>query len=618
MTLAVPNATELLGDELPLDGSVAESFALVRVLQSIAEDARHARQLIVLSLADLGILRGQGLGALITFLSEHMLAGCATVISDVEEVAEHLGRFARTCETLNTLSRRVQRECEAALSEIRSSWSELTTIATGLGGAALAAVPTNWRTPPPPAPPEAGVCVHPAFVDTHSHAAWAATAVRWREALEEILANEGEWARLVSERTLAEHRLGAVLDGSRLLTAFRPRDADRTSRYLLTRALTGLEPHPRHREGHTFVAQLTSGVLAVEQVVEAWYRSPYASMTDRQLRSLPPETLFALAGATGIPATEQNTIAREALKQALQDPGRAHRFMGFAGSGYSLADFQQETVALAETLALAETEVSDLFHGTVVQLIGFGNHDDALTATLVIGDLDRATHVGVNVSGMFSDVEGMGATFTGAQNVFHEATKADATHTYAVAHWIGYRAPGIRPGEQGVLDMARAQTGGHRLSEFLDGISLVRAATPELPAANVTVFGHSYGSTTVIEALKMVERPVERVATYGSAGVDVSSRESLNVRSLHATSAQGDGVAGLGILGSGRANPLELSGVHPFASEGVDGYLDVTSHSMYATPGERTLLNPTKTGYLSEGTHSVAVMGGLLAGKSIT
>lgn len=614
MTLAVPSATELLGDELPLEASVAESFALARVLHSVADDTRHARQLIVLSLADLGMLRGEGLGALMTFLTEQMLAGCATVVADVEEVADHLGRFARTCETLNTVSRRVLRECEAALSEIRSSVSELSSIATGLGAPALAALPSHWRTLPTTVPPEEGFCAHPGLVLDPTHGAWVAGVARWREALEEIHAQEGEWARLVSERTLAEHQLGAVLDGSRLLMAFRPQGTERTSRYLLTRALTGLEPHPRHRDGHTTVSRLTSGALSARQVAGVWHQSSYASMTDAQLRSLPPEVLFALAGVNGIPAAAQNVIARAALGIALQDPGKAHRILGFAGSTHTLHEFQQETLALSETLALAEAEIADYFPDTPVQLIGLGNHDDALTATLVIGDLDTASHVGVNVSGMFSDVEGMGATLSGARNLFHEAVQANATQTYAVAHWIGYRAPGMLPGEGGVLDMARAQAGGHRLSEFLDGIRYSRAIIDDQPVARVSVFGHSYGSTTVMEALKMVELPVDDAVTYGSAGVDVPHRESLNARSLHVTSAKGDGVAGLGIIGSGRVNPLELAGVHQFAAEGVDGCLDVTSHSMYAEPGERTLLNPTKTGYLSAQTHTVTVMGSLLAG----
>ena len=612
----IPRAVDVLGSELPLAGSETQAFAMTAVLQSVSDDMTHMRHLVTLALADLGMLQGVGLGALVKFLTDRLMSGGARVSDDVETASHAFARFARTSDTLDDAARATLRDCGERLEEIREASRRLGVAGYRLGPNAVAAIPHHWRTPPPVTPPLEDLCQYETADLVQSRALWHDGATLWHGALESIATLRATWRDLVTERQEAEQKLAVTLDASMLLTTIAPRAKGGGARAQLSRAITGLDAaRPGARE-HPQLGALLAGELSPHEAAEVWRGSHYSAMSHDRLTKLPLDVLIGLAGAVGIPAESQNVIARAALVGALKNPQAAYRIMGFAGSTTSLAHFTAELRGIDDTLHSTVSEGIRLPVDAPIQLLGFGNHDDAVTATVVIGDLDTATHVAVNVSGMFSSAKMMGETLPGATQLFSVSAHQAPEHSYAVAHWIGYRSPGILPGDDGVLNLQRAQAGGYQLSRFLDGALAARERAGAPLPERVVLMGHSYGSTTVVEASKILHYPADHIVTYGSAGVDLEHLDHLPTTSVSATNALGDQVAWLGILGSGRTDPRAIDGVSTFSSAGGDDFRRVTMHDMYAEEGEWSLLNPRKVGYLSSGTRSLWRMGEILAGKA--
>lgn len=209
-------------------------------------------------------------------------------------------------------------------------------------------------------------------------------------------------------------------------------------------------------------------------------------------------------------------------------------------------------------------------------------------------------------------------TLKGSINLLNSAQdKNELEAGYAVVHWIGYRSPKKPLADWGVLSMNRAEAGAIPLSNLIDGIYESHEATTSGAFKNFTVLGHSYGSTTAIEALKLTDHKIDDLITYGSAGMKESTTvDQLNVHNIHVTHALGDQLAMLGIIGSGRDSPQSMDDINWFSSGGYLNNDRVTMHSMYSPEGDGSLVNRTKTGYLSKGTPSVDYMGDILASGS--
>lgn len=125
-----------------------------------------------------------------------------------------------------------------------------------------------------------------------------------------------------------------------------------------------------------------------------------------------------------------------------------------------------------------------------VQMLGFGNHDGAITTAISFGDIDTASNIGVNVPGIGSTVDGIGNALGGAKELFRAADDANPGATYAMVTWYGYRTPGKPPGDNGVWSMGRADAGATELADFLDGVHAFRAldqnTTPRMSSCSPT------------------------------------------------------------------------------------------------------------------------------------
>ena len=217
----------------------------------------------------------------------------------------------------------------------------------------------------------------------------------------------------------------------------------------------------------------------------------------------------------------------------------------------------------------------------------FGVANGAPVAAVVLGDLDTAENVTVNVPGATTTLDSTLQKVRAASGLLNSAARLQGSTSFAVVSWFGYRAPALPE----VPAQGRAAAGGAELASFLDGIHDSRGGAPR----RLTVLGHSYGSTTAAEALVQTRHHVDTFVTYGSVGfTDATKPEHLNVDRVYATEGQADHTAIKGRIG--RTDPRDLSDVEVFSSEAAGGLTAVTGHDMYPeTAGQVGYLTPGST-----------------------
>ena len=366
---------------------------------------------------------------------------------------------------------------------------------------------------------------------------------------------------------------------------------------------------PPTAERDLAIEAMTSGTLSVEQNATVWEG---LDLTPQDVRDLPMKDLFALANVDGIPAWARDIASRKAMDYALSQPATGYGVMGFTADDMSQEEFVEQVTALKASLGQAEDDAFQIPGRPVVHMLGFGNHDGALTTAISLGDVDAASNVGVNVPGMGAKADDLDGALRGARELFAVASRKDPSSSYAVVTWLGYRTPGMPP-DPGVLRMDRANAGAPNLARFLDGIHALRGGDSSSELDRLVVFAHSYGSTTAAQALKLTVNEVDAFVTYGSAGLAPGTTlDDLHAAEVFSTKARGDNIAGLGYSGNDRVDPRAL-GAQEFDAD--SGEKRVTAHDMFTEDAPWSLWNwGGDVGYLSVGTSTLEFMGGSLAG----
>jgi pimeloyl-ACP methyl ester carboxylesterase len=216
----------------------------------------------------------------------------------------------------------------------------------------------------------------------------------------------------------------------------------------------------------------------------------------------------------------------------------------------------------------------------------FLSYDPAAgTAVEVVGDLATATRIAVLVPGVGTELSdfdrGLGgvarrAPAVQARALLRALREADPAARVAVVAWLGYRPPaGL---DLDAIEDGRARRGAAALTAFVRG----------LPAgAQVTLIGHSYGSTVV--GLAARDLPLVRdLVALGSPGMDVWRAGQLGGARVWSALAPNDWIHRvpefkLGRLGLGRQPSSPGFGADPLPTAGVDG------HDGYLSPGGATL-----------------------------
>ncbi|MET0989763.1 MAG: alpha/beta hydrolase, partial [Glaciihabitans sp.] len=219
-------------------------------------------------------------------------------------------------------------------------------------------------------------------------------------------------------------------------------------------------------------------------------------------------------------------------------------------------------------------------------------------AAVSVGDLDAASHVAYQVSGMFSSTSGMTGAVSDAQRLYSEqatvAGRLGRTDPMATVAWIGYDSPDA----VSVVFDDKAEAGAEQLSMALTGSNAVGAVQGR--DNYLAVDAHSYGTTVSMIALRE-DLGVDAFAMYGSAGgVDIKDVRELDVPTgeVYATETRNDPWAPVGRFLSDRSDPLsDRFGASEFRSDGgvPDPYggefIEISGHSEYLHARSESLRN---------------------------
>jgi hypothetical protein len=415
---------------------------------------------------------------------------------------------------------------------------------------------------------------------------WRWNAIEHNKEIDALLSAVATWDQLDKQRRKEESAC------ARVLIAY----SEELS-HALPVTFTGAENSPFEH----------SSQLTAEAVRNDWES---LGLQGAQARAYAKSHCFELAGLEGLPPEISEAASQEALRLALKAPEKAYAELGFLGTSLSVSVFRKQVENLQRVLSDPKTPNT--------RLIRFGRHNNALTAAVSVGDLATAERVLVVVPGMSSTVGNIESLVRGSDAIYRTARAGGGKHPGAVVAWMGYESPG--PASE--LGMMRAHSGSLRLAAYLDS-----SRTQRTPPRWLGTVGHSYGSTTSAEALKIVDQPVDSFLTIGSAGLaSGTTAKQLRVKNISAISADApwlltlasvvfpwtadisklllyDAVAPIGKgVGGHAVDPRTLEGArtvkNPFLIN-RDGIRPVAQHGIWA---ERESL---RAGYLSENTASV-------------
>ncbi|MET1051011.1 MAG: alpha/beta hydrolase [Mycetocola sp.] len=338
--------------------------------------------------------------------------------------------------------------------------------------------------------------------------------------------------------------------------------------------------------------------LTPSQVAVLWHGLPAAFI--QRLINERPDVVGNLEGAKYADRDRANirrlvSVHENAVDSREQALSRFRTVVSEAAAAIQLAEAEAKVDAIDTLLdVVADRSGSDARK----YLISLDDTvDGPPLAAIAVGDLDVALY-----STFF--VPGMNSSLLEADDYIRGVTRIQqASADSAAVLWLGYESPG--PVE--TVSTARAEVGAVKLGAALEGYDAYRD-TVGLPS-ELTVLGHSYGSTTAAIALAADNYGVSSFVMIGSAGVPSNIRlEDLQVRPdrVYASEAMADVMAGKGQFWSGRVNPASVSwGAQLFGSNGAtldDGTVlaAVTAHDVV---GPDTDEDHDK--YLGDGTESL-------------
>lgn len=308
---------------------------------------------------------------------------------------------------------------------------------------------------------------------------------------------------------------------------------------------------------------------ASEQEVASWW-SQQSEANKKWLIEHYPEKIGNLNGVDGASRNKANRIV---LDQKLTDlPGEIARLDAEAADAPSpfirnallqrKAKLQHELKELEVVKSTLDKTLDDpktgkKGDGVPRQLLGLDTSGRNVKAIVAQGDVDTADHVGVVVPGLHTNVEKTLNDYDDRAYYMKKAAENQAKNGESVAmvEYLGYDAPQI---EIEAASTDYAKNGAPGLAGFLNGMD----ASREHGAGDthITLFGHSYGSTTSGMAATLVnEGVVDDIVLAGSPGAGVEDTAEYHVPEGHAwVSAapyQYDMVQGMGSMFGFGKNP---------------------------------------------------------------
>ena len=358
--------------------------------------------------------------------------------------------------------------------------------------------------------------------------------------------------------------------------------------------------------------------MSPEQVNQWW-----ENLSDTEREALLTEHPEWVGPTDGIPVDTRDTANRTVLDNRIEslddqiasieqqmaeidadyEAGRSNDSpVGYSELQEQLAELQQDREHLSDLDSRIQEPHSET--GQEYFLLDFGTEGEG-QAIVSVGNPDTAANVNVYVPGTGGTLGGAGYDDGGLLNrvdsmAFDAYEYGTAGQETATVLWLGYDAP------DGVVDEARdtsfAEDAADNLSSFTDGLR----STAEGDPSNLTMTGHSYGSTTVGIAARDEGLDVDNMIFVGSPGVGVDNAESLGIDPENVWASRNpDDVIQFGMLhgedptsddfgGNTFASEATAEGERPFqgnsylnAAAGVIAAIDgsVENHSAYWSEG---------------------------------
>lgn len=319
---------------------------------------------------------------------------------------------------------------------------------------------------------------------------------------------------------------------------------------------------------------------ASEQQVASWW-SQQSDANKKWLIEHYPEKIGNLNGVDGASRNKANRIV---LDQKLADlPGEIARLDAEAANAPSPAAREKilerkaklqheldELTVVQQTLNKgADPDTGEGGDGVPRQLLGLDTSGRNVKAIVAQGDVDTADHVGVVVPGLHTNVgKNLDAYDNRATDLYKNAKlQTKPGETVAMVEYLGYDAPQV---EIEAAITTYAEEGARGLSGFLNGMD----ASREHGAGDthITLFGHSYGSTTSgIAATLVNDGVVDDIVLAGSPGAGVQHVSEYHVPEGHAWVSAApyayDVVQGLGTDFNFGKNPDTMGGFNRLSGD---------------------------------------------------
>ncbi len=603
----------------PILGSVDDIDRVAAYVQEAQHDSATFWSGVQVAQVQLQAGAGRAINTLHAKLRDRVVSGARKLNESADDAKRGFDAFAAEIDRIHARARGIVQDVESSLASIRTQAGTIDEIAQVIGAEA----PADWATVPPGEMPTPRLganaqslsAVGQEGIRSTLHAQhstqWLNAVVVWKQALDDIERARAQWETLVDDRKSAEKRLLRSLRDTDLgvliaAGATGGWSSNENIAFGIAGEMRGVEIRVDGTPNPAVDALLEEGLTGVA-LAEAWQA---LGLSREEIEALPIRTLAQLATCDGLPAWVQDIASVELLHYALVAPDQARDLLGLGGSELTVEELHTQVLRLHSAWQEAKAESRRLEGAPAVQLLALGSHDGALTAAISHGDLDTASSVGVNVSGMDSGVGTIGYDSKAGRVLYNEAQLFDQSQDFAVVTWIGYRSPDVAD----VNLMHRANAGGPELASFLDGIVDSRGAHAA-SAPSLTVFAHSYGSTTAAVGLAQAEHPIDSLVMYGSAGVGWdTSVANIKAEQVFAAHASGDQLAYLGRLGTHFRDPRTLPGVIQMPVDGAEGYPPITSHDLMTVDDAPSPMNwRGKTGYFMEGTRFAELSGQILA-----
>ncbi|AFM15531.1 Alpha/beta hydrolase of unknown function (DUF1023) [Mycolicibacterium chubuense NBB4] len=232
------------------------------------------------------------------------------------------------------------------------------------------------------------------------------------------------------------------------------------------------------------------------------------------------------------------------------------------------------------------------------------------TAAIALGNPDTADNVGVIVPGTGSSLQSdwLNSGRNDGINLLDQMSKADPAKQNAVLMWMGYDAPDSFVDPR-IANPELARAGGALLAGDVNSLHVTHTGAGR---PNITVLGHSYGSTTVADAFAGSGMKANNAVLLGCPGTDLAHSATdfgLQGGQVYVGNASTDPIGWIGesdvaadVLNGPLADPLGLSvglGDDP-AAEAFGGVRfraevpgsdmpDFADHSYYYTMGSESL-----------------------------